>query len=319
MNSEATTAMAAPVEGVRSPADALRGWWLGVLGVVIFAFTIPMTRLASGTLADPQLPAVFVAIGRAAVAGVLAAAWLGWRRATWPRPQQWRRLGLTACGVVVGFPLFMGLAVTRVDAAHASVVTGLLPMATAALGAWLLHQRASIGFWASAALGTALVLAFAVWKSGGHLALADVLLLGAVLTGGFGYVQGARLSVGGPGVAMAPADVISWVLVLALPLSLPVAFFTWPTGPVHVVSWGAFAYVAVFSQWLGFFAWYRGLALGGTLGVSQVQLAQPFLSMALAVPLLGESLDAVTVGFAVAVMATVVVAKRMAAARPHRS
>lgn len=320
----ATTAVlpVAPPPARRS-ADALRGWWMGVLGVVIFSFTIPMTRLASGSLADPQLPAVFVAIGRAAVAGVLAAAWLLWQGAAWPRPQQWRRLALTACGVVVGFPLFMGLAVTRVDAAHAAVVTGLLPMATAALGAWLLHQRASKGFWASAALGMALVLAFAAWKSGGHLALADALLLGAVLTGGFGYVQGARLSVGGPGVAMPPAAVISWVLVLALPLTLPVAYFWWPTVPVRPAAWGAFAYVAVFSMWLGFFAWYRGLALGGTLGVSQVQLAQPFLSMALAVPLLGESLDAGTAGFALAVMATVFLSRRLAtppaAAAPHRS
>lgn len=300
--------------GAPAPADALLGWWLGALGVVIFAFTIPMTRLASGSLADPQLPAVFVAIGRAAVAGALATAWLGWRRAAWPRPQQWRRLALTACGVVVGFPLFMGLAVTRVDAAHASVVTGLLPMATAALGAWMLRQRARAGFWASAALGTALVLAFAAWKGGGGWQPADALLLGAVAAGGFGYVQGARLSVGGPGVAMPPAEVISWVLVLALPMTLPVAMFTWPTAPVRIEAWGAFAYVAVFSMWLGFFAWYRGLALGGTLGVSQVQLAQPFLSMALAVPLLGESLDAVTVAFALAVMATVFLSRRLAAA-----
>jgi drug/metabolite transporter (DMT)-like permease len=113
---------------------------------------------------------------------------------------------------------------------------------------------------------------------------------------------------------MAPAEVISWVLVLALPMSLPVAFITWPTAPVRLAAWGAFAYVAVFSMWLGFFAWYRGLALGGTLGVSQIQLAQPFLSMVLAVPLLGEPLDAVTLAFAVAVMATVFLSRRLAAA-----
>ena len=301
-----------------SPADAVRGWWLGVLGVVIFAFTIPMTRLASGSVADPQIPPLFVAIGRAAVAGLLAAAWLGWRRAAWPRPQQWRRLALTACGVVVGFPLMMGLAVVRVDAVHASVVTGLLPMATAALGAWMLRQRAPMAFWMAAALGTALVLGFAAWKSGGGLQLADGFLLAAVAAGAWGYVQGARLSVGGPGVAMAPAEVISWVLVLSLPVTLPVtaaswAWSAWPDAPVRLASWGGFAYVAVFSMWLGFFAWYRGLALGGTLGVSQVQLAQPFLSMAFAVPVLGESLDAVTIAFAVAVMATVFLSRRLAA------
>jgi drug/metabolite transporter (DMT)-like permease len=273
-------------------------------------------------VADPQIPALFVAIGRAAVAGLLAAAWLGWRRAAWPLPQQWRRLALTACGVVVGFPLMMGLAVRRVDAVHASVVTGLLPMATAALGAWMLRQRASAGFWVAAALGTALVLGFAAWKSGGGLQLADAFLLAAVAAGAWGYVQGARLSVGGPGVAMAPAEVISWVLVLSLPVTLPVtaaswAWSAWPDAPVRLAAWGGFAYVAVFSMWLGFFAWYRGLALGGTLGVSQVQLAQPFLSMAFAVPVLGESLDAVTIAFAVAVMATVFLSRRLAAGPPQ--
>lgn len=314
MNTTSVTTTSAPAGPV--PADALRGWWLGVLGVLIFAFTIPMTRLASGSLADPQLPAVFVAIGRAALAGLLAAGWLAWRRAAWPRPQQWRRLALTACGVVVGFPLFMGLAVTRVDAAHAAVVTGLLPMATAALGAWMLRQRAPWGFWASAALGTAIVLAFAGWTSGGALQLADALLLGAVAAGGFGYVQGARLSVGGPGVAMAPAEVISWVLVLALPLSLPVALVTWPTAPVRLAAWGAFAYVAVFSMWLGFFAWYRGLALGGVVRVSQVQLLQPFLALLFAVPVLGERLRPSTLLFTLAVVAVVLAGRRMPVARP---
>ena len=302
-----------------TPSNALRGWWLGLLGVVIFAFTIPMTRLASGSLAEPQLPAVFVAIGRAAAAGVLAGLWLWWQRAAWPNARQWRGLALTASGVVVGFPLLMGLAVVRVDAVHASVVTGLLPMATAALGAWMLHQRAPLGFWISAALGTALVIAFAIWKAtqvgGRGLQLADGLLLAAVAAGAWGYVQGARLSVAGP-FAMAPAHVISWVLVLSLPLTLPVALMNLPAGPVRWTAWGGFAYVAVFSMWLGFFAWYRGLALGGTVGVSQVQLAQPFLSMAFAVPLLGESLDLGTVAFAAAVMATVLLSRRLAAARP---
>lgn len=313
MPSTSSAAPAGPLPRQHPPADAVRGWWFGLLGVVIFAMTIPMTRLASGLGTEHPLPAVFVAIGRAALAGVLAAGWLAWQRAAWPRPQQWRRLALTALGVVLGFPLFMGLAVVRVDAAHAAVVTGLLPMATAVLGAWMLHQRASTGFWLSALAGTLLVIAFAMWKSGGALQWADGLLLLAVVAGAWGYVQGARLSVGGAGEAMPPSAVISWVLVMSLPFTLPVAWATWPSGPVRASAWVGFAYVAVFSMWLGFFAWYRGLALGGMFGVSQVQLAQPFLSMAFAVPLLGESLDAGTLAFAAAVMATVFVSRRLAA------
>ena len=307
-------AVARPAAPCLSPAAL--GWLLGALGVAVFALTIPMTRLASGSLAAPQLPAVFVAIGRAALAGLLAACWLLAVRAPWPRPAQWRQLGLTSLGVVFGFPLFLGLAVQRVDAAHAAVVSGLLPIATAVIGALVLRQRPSAGFWACAVLGMALVLGFAFWKGGAGLQAADGLLLLAVLWGGMGYVFGARLSAPqGDGLPpMPPQQVISWVLVACLPVTLPIGAAFWPAAPVRPAAWGGFLYVSVFSMWLGFFAWYRGLQLGGMLRVSQVQLLQPFLSMALAVPLLGESLDAATVGFALAVMATVFLSKRMAVA-----
>ncbi len=180
-----------------------------------------MTRLASGSLAAPQLPAVFVAIGRAALAGLLAAGWLLATRAPWPRAAQWRQLALTALGVVFGFPLFLGLAVQRVDAAHAAVVSGLLPIATAVIGALLMRQRPSAGFWACALAGTALVLGFAVWQGGARLQAADGLLLLAVVWGGFGYVMGARLSApqGDGSAPMPPQQVISWVLVLCLPVT----------------------------------------------------------------------------------------------------
>ena len=134
-----------PLAAVPRLSPQALGWWLGALGVLVFALTIPMTRLASGSLAAPQLPAVFVAIGRAALAGLLAAGWLLATRAPWPRAVQWRQLALTALGVVFGFPLFLGLAVQRVDAAHAAVVSGLLPIATAVIAALLLRQRPSAG------------------------------------------------------------------------------------------------------------------------------------------------------------------------------
>ena len=294
------------------------GWLLGAVGVMIFALSIPMTRLASGSLDAPQLPAVFVAIGRAALAGLLAAVWLLVMRAPRPRPAQWRGLLLSALGVVFGWPLFLGFAVQRVDAAHAAVVSGLLPIATAVIAALLLRQRPSRGFWACALLGTALVLGFAFWKGGAALQAADGLLVVAILFSSFGYVHGAGLSTPqGDGSAPMPAEqVISWLLVASLPITLPVALATWPTGPVRPQAWGGFVYVSVFSMWLGFFAWYRGLALGGMMRVSQVQLLQPFLSMWLAVPLLGESVDAATLGFSLAVMATVFLSRRMAVSAP---
>lgn len=292
-----------------------KGLWLGLLGVVIFAATLPMTRLAVGTPEAPQMSGVFVAMGRAVVAAGLSALFLLLVRAPLPRRGDWLPLALTASGVVFGFPLFTSIAMRHVEAVHASVIVGILPMATAAFGAWLHRQRPSLGFWLCAALGSALVVAFAVIRSGSSglsLHWADALLLAAMACAAVGYGYGAKLS-----QHMQAEHVISWALVLALPLTLPLTLWSWPSQPVSTGAWGAFAYVAVFSMWLGFFAWYRGLALGGTVRVSQVQLAQPFISMLFAVPLLGEQLDLVTVGFGLAVAATVFAGRRMPVGATH--
>jgi drug/metabolite transporter (DMT)-like permease len=289
--------------------EEIKGLWLGALGVLIFALTLPMTRLAVGTPDAPQMSGVFIALGRAVVAAALSAAFLLATRAPRPRREDWLPLAITSAGVVFGFPLFTSIAMRYVEAVHASVIVGVLPLATAAVGAFLHRQRPSRGFWLCAALGSALVVGFAVLRSGQsglHLHPADMLLLAAMACAAVGYGYGARLS-----QRMRAEHVICWALVIALPFTLPAAALTYPQAAVAHAAWGGFAYVAVFSMWLGFFAWYRGLALGGTVRVSQVQLVQPFLGMLFAVPLLGESLDALTVGFALAVIATVFVGKKM--------
>jgi len=302
-----------PAVSLAAPSAALRlGWWLGLAGVLMFALSIPMTRLAGGPADAPQLPPDFVAIGRAAVAGLLSLAWLVVARAPRPRRGQWGLLGVSAAGVVFGFPWFTGWAVREVEAMHAAVITGFLPLATAAVGALWLRQRPSIAFWACALLGCALVLAFALLQGGGRLQAADGLLLAAVFSAAIGYVGGARLAAQG----MPAEQVICWMLLLCLPLTLPwSAGLAWrhadALAAAQPAAWGGFAYVSLVSMWLGFFAWYRGLALGGTLRVSQVQLVQPFASLLAAVPLLGEHLDLLTVGFALAVVATVLAGKRM--------
>ena len=298
-----------------SDAQTTKGLWLGLLGIVIFSVTLPMTRLAVGTADAPQMSGVFIAMGRAVVAAVLSGFFLLATRAPLPQRQHWGALAMTAGGVVFGFPLFTSLAMRYVEAVHASVIVGVLPLATAAVGALLHRQRPSFGFWLCAAVGSAMVVAFAILRSGGGTGLgihmADVLLLAAMLCAAVGYGYGGRLS-----QHMRAEHVICWALVLSLPLTLPLAWLSWPALPVKASAWGAFAYVAVFSMWLGFFAWYRGLALGGTVRVSQVQLVQPFLSMLVSVPLLGEQLDAVTVGFGLAVIATVFVGKKMPVRAP---
>ncbi|NKI96329.1 DMT family transporter [Rhizobacter sp. SG703] len=282
-----------------------KGLWLGFLGVAIFAMTTPMTRLAVGPAADPQLSPLFVVAGRAALAGVLSVFYLLLTGAPRPRGRQWTALAVSAAGTVVGFPLFLGLGLREVDAMHAAVITGVLPLGTAIAAALFFRQRPSVGFWACAAVGCALVLAFAA-QSGSGLGRADGLLLLAVVSGSIGYVAGAHLSRQWHG-----EHVICWVLVISLPFTLPLMGWTWPAQPVRAGAWVGFGYVTLFSMWLGFFAWYRGLALGGTLRVSQVQLLQPFLSMLLAVPVLGERLSATTVFFSLAVIATVFVGRKM--------
>ena len=295
-------------------AQITKGLWLGLLGTVIFSVTLPMTRLAVGTPDAPQLSGIFIALGRAVVAAGLSAVFLLATRARLPKREEWWPLAATAGGVIFGFPLFTSIAMRYVEAVHAAVIIGALPLATAAVGALLHRQRPSAGFWLCAALGSALVVAFALLRSGSSglsISLADLLLLAAVLCAAVGYGYGARLS-----QRMQAEHVICWALLLSLPLTLPLAALSWPAGPVKAAAWWGFAYVAVFSMWLGFFAWYRGLALGGTVRVSQVQLLQPFLSMLFAVPLLGERLDAVTVGFGLAVIATVFIGKKMPVHQP---
>jgi drug/metabolite transporter (DMT)-like permease len=289
--------------------DEVRGLWLGLLGVAIFSLTLPMTRLAVGSPDAPQLSGAFVAFGRAAVAGVCSVLFLAVTRAQRPAATDWPLIAAIAAGAVFGFPLFTSVAMRHVEAVHASVMLGVLPLATAVVGAWAQRQRPSAGFWVCAALGSALVAGFAVLKSGAQglsLHWADGLLLAAMGWGAMAYVAGARLA------GRLRADhVICWALAASLPATVPGALLTAPTHAVTPAAWAGFGYVALFSMWLGFFAWYRGLALGGTVRVSQVQLLQPALSMLAAVPLLGETLDALTLGFGLAVVATVFAGKRM--------
>ena len=291
-----------------------RGLWLGFIGVVLFSATLPMTKLATGPFDAPQLSPVFVTFGRAALAGVLSIFYLAFSRSPIPKKGQWGALFFTGLCVIIGFPLFMAMGLRHVESVHASVIMGILPLATAAIGSLWLGQRPSVGFWACAVAGSALVMVFVVLRAspassqeaGMGANWADLLLLLAVLSASCGYVSGAQLT-----PSLGAERVICWVLVISLPLTVPMMLINWPPLPVRPSAWLGFGYVTLFSMWIGFFAWYRGLALGGTVRVSQVQLVQPFLSMLFSVPLLGESLDVVTVGFALAVIATVFIGKRM--------
>lgn len=299
--------------------DETLGMWLGVIGVALFAVTLPMTRLATGTQGAPQLSPWFVTLGRAALAGILSTVFLLATRSPRPAPQQWKPLGMAVLGNVIGYPLLLAYALRVVTASHAAVITALLPLVTAAVAALVLHQRARLGFWLCAVAGSVLVVLFSLLRASqqGHgfgFEWADLLLVGAVVAASFGYIYGAQVT-----PSLGAERVICWVCVMALPVTLPATLSLWPEEPIATSAWLGFVYVGVFSMWIGFFAWYRGLALGGALRVSQTQLLQPFLSILASIPLLGEPLDVVTLGFAIAVVCTVMLGKRLSQPQPAQA
>jgi drug/metabolite transporter (DMT)-like permease len=287
-----------------------KGLWLGLAGVAIFSLTLPFTRMAVA-----QLDPVFVALGRALVAAILAAGWLWWNAAPLPRTTQLGSLALVSIGCVIGFPLFTSIALQTVPAAHGAVLVGILPLATALCAALRGHERPSAGFWLMALIGSAIVVGFALRKGGGVFHLADGLLLAAVLLAALGYAEGGRLAQG-----MGGQQVICWALVLSAPLLLPVVLWLGWTHSTTIADAGlkallGFAYVSVFSMFIGFFFWYKGLALGGIARVGQVQLLQPFLTLLGAAALLDEPLELANIVFAVLIIVVVGIGRRMAVRR----
>ena len=290
---------------VPAPAVETKGMLLGLAGVLIFATTLPVTRVAVGDVSDPQLSPAFVTAGRAALAGLCSLVYLLTVRSRVPPRKIWGCMLVSALATVVGFPLFLALALRDVHAAHAAVVTGVLPLATAICASLYFRQRPSTRFWAWAFAGCALVMSYAVYEGGGTLTAGYWLLLAAMLSAAVGYIGGARAA-----AVIPAAEVICWILVASLIPTLAVTLMYWPTGEATWQAWSAVAYLGVFPMWLGFFAWYRGLVLGGTVRVSQVQLVQPFLALLFAVPIAGERLDAITIVFSLAVIVVVYLGKK---------
>jgi drug/metabolite transporter (DMT)-like permease len=235
------------------------------------------------------IPPLFIGSGRAVVAAVLAAAALALTRQRLPQPRTWLRLALVAGGVVAGFPLLTSYALTAVPAGHGAVVIALLPAATATMAVLRTGERPPAAFWAVMALGSLAAVSFAFVQSGGvgHLQWADLLLLGAVACAAIGYAEGGLLA-----REFGSWQTIAWALVLAAPAMLVLAVVSLLDQPPSAtpVQWAAFGYLAVVSMFLGFFAWYRGLAAGPMAQVSQVQLLQPVMSICWAALLLGEAI-----------------------------
>lgn len=264
------------------------------VGVLCFSLTVPATRAAV-----PELGALLVGAGRSVIAGALAVLVLAVRREHLPARADLKSLALVALGVVFGFPLCSAIALRSVPAVHALVIIGLVPMATALLAVLRNGERPSPKFWLASSLGAASVFAFGFTQASLHVAVADGWMLAAVLSAAFGYSEGARLT-----PRLGGWRVISWALVLSLPLTSSLSLWAVRTQPLPAAfSWRAglgFAYVGVVSMYLGFFAWYRGLTRTTIARASQVQLAQPVLGFLWCWLLLGERVTAqmlVTAGF----------------------
>jgi drug/metabolite transporter (DMT)-like permease len=285
--------------GARPVTQAAVLW--GFLGVLGFSFSLPATRLAVEDL-DPT----FVGLGRALVAAALAGLLLAVRREPFPASKDLPRFALVAVGVVIGFPIFTSLALHHLSSAHSSVIVGLLPAATAMAAVARAGERPPTRFWVAAVAGLVAVLAFAATQGVNGIEGADLLVLAAVAFAALGYAEGGALSrtYGG-------WQVICWALVLTAPfLAVPVTVAASHGVHAGATAWLGFAYVSVISMFLGFFAWYRGLALGGVAKIGQLQLAQPVLTLLWAALILGEQVTPAMVVAALAVLACVLATQR---------
>ncbi|WP_415756749.1 DMT family transporter [Pseudomonas sp. LT1P18] len=278
------------------------GWLNGFIGVLIFSGSLPATRLAVLEF-DP----VFLTVARAAIAGLLALCMLVLFKEKRPAKRQLMPLAIVAMGVVVGFPLLTALALQYVTSAHSIVFVGLLPLATAVFGVLRGGERPRPVFWFFSVLGSALVVGFAVSQGLTASPTGDILMLLAILACGLGYAEGAKLS-----RTLGGWQVISWALLLSLPVMVPLTWFLAPASFSGITSsaWLSLAYVSIFSMLIGFVFWYRGLAQGGIAAVGQLQLLQPFFGLALAATLLHEHVSIGMLGVTVAVILCVAGARK---------
>ncbi len=278
------------------------GLLLGFVGMVIFGGTLPATRIAVSAIDPIALTSL-----RTVIAGLCSLVLLIVLRRPLPPRALWPQLVIAMICVTFLFPFLMSLGIQTVDASHGGVVFGIMPIATALVAVMITHERPRPLFWIASFAGAALVATFALRQGGGALSTGDLLLFAAVIVSGIGYAFSGRLTSRMPGW-----EVISWVLVIALPISIPATALTMPADITHIAlkPWLGLLYVALFSQWIGFFAWNAGMAMGGIARVAQMQLLQPFVTFALAAFFNDETITLQILLFAAGVVATVAISAR---------
>ncbi|MBS0250141.1 MAG: DMT family transporter [Proteobacteria bacterium] len=276
----------------------------GLIGVIIFSGSLPATRVAVSGFSP-----LFLTSARAVIAALLAVLLLIALRQRKPARGELLSLGIVAAGVVIGFPLLTALALQHITSAHSIVFIGLLPLATAIFAVVRGGERPKPLFWLFSIIGSATVAGFAFGHDSGASPIGDILMICAIIVCGLGYAEGAKLArqYGG-------WQVISWALVFAAPAMLLIAIATLPTSWANIdpAAWAGLAYVSIFSMLVGFIFWYRGLAIGGTASVGQLQLLQPFLGLAFAGLVLHEPVAWTMIAATGVVVVCVMLARRFA-------
>ncbi|AFY58201.1 DMT(drug/metabolite transporter) superfamily permease [Rivularia sp. PCC 7116] len=278
------------------------GLFYGFLGVIGFSGTLPATRIAV-TDFEP----IFVGLGRAIIAAAFGMVLLRLTRQPIPHRQYWGSLAIIVAGVIIGFPLLSAWAMQQLPASHGAIVTGILPLATAIVAALRMGEKPSLGFWIASFFGSLTIVSFALIEGNGSIKFADIVLIIAVIAAAFGYAEGGKLA-----KILGGWQVICWALVFSAPLLIiPVASVALKNGITASPSaWLGFGYVSAISMFLSFFAWYRGLAIGGIARVSQVQLLQPFLSILFSAFFLREKITYLMMFTAIIVVITVAIGRK---------
>ncbi|MEP2942864.1 MAG: DMT family transporter [Hyphomicrobiales bacterium] len=283
---------------------SIAGWGSGLVGVIIFSASLPATKIAVGDFTP-----LFLTSARAVIAALVGAGLLLFLREKAPQKDDLLSLAIVAFGVVIGFPLFTALALQHITSTHSIVFIGILPLMTALFGVLRAGEHPQSIFWVFAGIGAVLVATYALLQSADVSLIGDAYMVAAIIACGLGYAEGAKLS-----KRLGGWQVISWALILSLPVMFIVAVFYAPSSfdTVSLSGWLGLGYVSLFSMMIGFVFWYRGLAIGGIAGVGQLQLLQPFFGFLLAGLLVGEAVEPAMLFVTVMVIGCVIGAKRYA-------
>ena len=279
-----------------------KGMLIGFVGISIFSLTLPFTQMAVN-----EMSPFFVAFARASIAGICALILLIFTKSKFPNKIQIRRLIIIVIGVIYGFPIFTSIAMKTLPSSHSGIVLGILPLAMSLFAAIKYKEKPSSSFWMISIFGTFIVISYTFIDNNGLLMIEDLWLLFAILFAAIGYSEGGTLA-----KEMGSIGVISWALVISLPINLFASYLFYEINYTSISFQAiiSLTYVGLFSMFIGFFFWYKGIAIGGISRVGQVQLIQPFLTIVGAYFLTNEKITTLNILFAFMVLIVIIIGRK---------